>query len=98
VELVGLEQSLITDEEGFVNFVVPQGQWLVKVSRDGMTGERAIEVLLNSMSIQRLDLVVFNGLVLDLWKSVLFVGLIIVTCVFLLFLLHKKLIAGLMQS
>lgn len=97
VEIGDLEQSLITDADGLADFFVSQGQWLVKVSREGVAGEGTIEVLLNSVSIQRLGVVVFDGVVLDLWRSVLFVGLIIVTCIFLLFLLHKKLIAGLMQ-
>ncbi len=97
VEIKELDVSLTTDMDGLASFIVPQGQWLVKVSRESVVEEEAIEVLLNSVSIQTLNLIKIDGLVLDLWKSVLSVSLIIITCIFLLFLLHKKLINGLMQ-
>jgi hypothetical protein len=95
VEIKELGVSLTTDMDGLTSFIVPQGQWSVMISRDGAINEGTIDVLLNSVSIQTLNLIKIDGLVLDLWKAVLFGSMSIVACVFLLFLIHKKVIAGL---
>jgi hypothetical protein len=95
VEIKELGLSLTTDMDGLASFVVPQGQWSVMISRDGIINEGTIDVLLNSVSLQALSLIKIDGLVLDLWKAVLFGSICIVTCMFLLFLLHRKVIAGL---
>ena len=95
VEIKELDVSLTTDMDGLASFIVPQGQWSVKVSRDGIINEDAIEVLMNTVSLQTLYLVKVDGLVLDLWKAILLGGMSIVACVFLLFLLHRKVITRL---
>jgi len=97
VEIKELGVSLTTDMDGLASFIVTQGQWSVMISRNGAINEGTIEVLLNTVSLQTLNLIKIDGLVLELWKFVLLGSMIIVAGVLLLFLLHKKLIAGLMQ-
>jgi len=97
VEIKELGVSLTTDMDGLTSFDVPQGQWFVTISRNDAINEETIEVLLNTVSLQKLNLIKIDGLVLELWKFVLLGSVIIVAGVLLLILLHKKLIAGLMQ-
>jgi len=98
VEIKELDVGLMTDMDGLTRFIVPQGQWSVMISKNDVINEGTIDVLLPSVSIQTLNLIKIDGLVLDLWKAVLFGSISIVACMFLLFLIHKKVIAGLMHK
>jgi len=98
VEIKELGVSLTTDMDGLASFIVPQGQWSVMISRDDIINEGTIDVLLNSVSLQTLNLIKIDGLVLGLWKAVLFGSIGIVACVFLLFVLHKEVIARLTRK
>ncbi len=90
VEVRELNMKADTDTEGWAYFVVPQGQWTIVASKDGIISEKTIEASANYVTLQRLSIAKIEGLIINLWQFALFIAIIMLGCFLSLFLLHRK--------
>lgn len=90
VEFPELGIDARTDEDGWADAVVPQGEWAVVVSKNGLVYERNIEIFANSIIRQRLDFVQIDDLVMNTLQFTVFTVSIVIVCLFVLLFLHRK--------
>ena len=98
VEIRELKLKANTDADGWAHFVVRPGQWTLVASKNGIVNEKTIEVLPNYVTMQRLGLVEVGGVVMNLWQFALFIGLIMLCCSLLIFLLYRKVLIHVMVA
>lgn len=90
VELKELNITAKTGADGWAHLTVSKGQWTIIFSEHGAISEKEIKIEANSAIVQRLSLIVVDGIVFYAWQFILCFSLIIIGNVGFLLLLYKK--------
>lgn len=92
IEIKELNTSVTTNANGWATFHVPKGSWTLTISENGNIRERTVEVLSNFVTLEKINSIKLNSVIMNIWIYGLLVTLIILTCIVPLFFLHKKML------
>jgi len=92
IEVRELGIKAVTDTDGWAYVEVPEGQWTLIASKDGVTNEKGIDVSTNTVTLQRLNLVKIGTFTLGILESLFVFCLIAIGVVFSVVLVNKKIL------
>jgi len=79
-----------TDTDGWVQVPILRGQWTLVASKHGVVDEKKVDLLMNSATVQRLNIIEIGEFTVNVWEFILIFGLIILACALMLLLIDKK--------